>query len=117
MTGRYKGSCQCGAVTYETTVDLDRTAVCNCSRCSRLGWIVTFTDADAFELKSGDGNLSEYLFNHHVIHHLFCKTCGIESFARGMKPDGTPTVAVNVRCLEGVDLAALTPMQFDGKSL
>ncbi|MGG2475837.1 GFA family protein, partial [Rhizobium sp. BR5] len=27
--------------------------------------------------------------------HLFCSTCGIESFAYADGPDGTPMVAVN----------------------
>jgi len=39
----YKGSCQCGAVTFETDVDLDNTITCNCSRCQRLGSVLAFT--------------------------------------------------------------------------
>ena len=60
--------------------------------------------------------LADYQFNKHVIHHLFCTTCGIKPFARGKMPDGTPTVAVNVRCLDDADLDALTIQKYDGKS-
>jgi hypothetical protein len=51
------------------------------------------------------------------VHHLFCSHCGVGSFARGKRPDGAEMIAVNVRCLDDVDPAALSPMPFDGKSL
>ena len=112
----YTGGCQCGKVRYEVTADLERTMSCNCSRCSKLGWVLTFTPAQHFKLLSGEGELTDYLFNKHVIHHLFCSTCGIESFARGTGPDGAEMVAINVRCLDGVDIGALQPTPVDGKS-
>ena len=42
---------------------------------------------------------------------------GIHSFGGGVGPDGRETRAVNVRCLENVDVEALTITPFDGKSL
>lgn len=116
-TKLYRGSCHCGAVRYEASVDLDHTISCNCSRCGRLGSILAFTPAENFNLISGEDTLTDYLFNKHVIHHLFCRACGIESFARGTKPDGTAMIAVNARCLEGIDPDALTPQKVDGRSL
>jgi len=116
-TQTYTGGCQCGAVRYEVTVDLDSTVVCNCSRCGRLGTIMAFTTMDQFKLLSGEGAMTEYMFNHHVIHHLFCSTCGIQSYSYGKRPDGAEMVAINCRCLDGVDPWTLTPKQFDGKSL
>lgn len=112
----YEGGCQCGAVRYRAKVDLDQTITCNCSRCGRLGSILTFAPADDFELLSGEDKLTEYLFNTHTIHHLFCETCGIESFARGEKPDGARMVAVNARCLDGVEPEKLQPQAVDGRS-
>lgn len=111
----YKGSCQCGAVSFEADLDLESTITCNCSRCQRLGSVLSFTPKSSFTLKSGENNLSEYLFNKHVIHHLFCKTCGIEGFARGTSPDGNEMVAVNVNCLDGVDPRALQSKHYNGK--
>ena len=58
---------------------------CNCSRCGRLGSLLAFTPAESFKLISGEGALTEYQFNKHAIHHLFCATCGIQSFARGQR--------------------------------
>ena len=61
--------------------------------------------------------LVDYRFNKKVVHHLFCPTCGVGSFSRGERPDGAQMVAINVRCLDGVDLDALTITKFDGASL
>lgn len=113
---RFEGSCHCGRVAYEVEADLDRTVVCNCSWCQRRGSILTFAPATAFTLKKGEDALTEYRFHTQKIQHLFCENCGIESFARGAMPDGTATVAVNVRCLAGVEPAELKPTLFDGRS-
>jgi hypothetical protein len=39
----------------------------------------------------------------------------VESFARGTAPNGDELVAINVRCLDGIDLDALTLTPVDGK--
>ncbi|MBX6420959.1 MAG: GFA family protein [Nevskia sp.] len=113
----YTGSCHCGKVRFEATLDLTRVMSCNCSICSRLGYVLSFIPAAQFKLLAGEDALSDYQFNQKRIHHLFCATCGVHPFARGTGPDGKETVAVNLRCLEGVDLEALTPQKFDGKRL
>lgn len=112
----YEGGCQCGAVSYAVDVDLDETITCNCSRCQRMGFVLSFTGKDNFALKSGENNLTEYLFNNKTIRHLFCATCGVESFAYGTMPDGSSVVAVNVNCLSGVEPRKLNSHHVDGKS-
>lgn len=112
----YSGGCQCGAVRYEAKVDLDQIVACNCSRCGKIGAILSFTPETEFELRSGEESLTEFLFNKHAIHHLFCKVCGVQSFARGTAPDGRRMVAVNARCLDGIDVHTLSPKQIDGRS-
>ena len=113
----YRGSCQCQAVEFEADVDLDNTMVCNCSRCQKLGWVMTFAPRAQVNLLKGDGATSEYLFNKHHIRHQFCPVCGIEPFAFAVAPNGVEMVAVNVNCLDGVDPRALTPKPVDGRSL
>ena len=113
----YPGSCHCGKVRFAVTADLSKVMECNCSHCARKGFLLTFVTPAAFNLTSGEDNLTEYQFNRKIIHHLFCRTCGIEPFARGKLPDGSSAIAVNVRCLEGVEISALNPMPFDGRSL
>jgi hypothetical protein len=81
------------------------------------GLLLTFVPTDQFRLISEDGQMADYLFGKKTIHHLFCPTCGVEAFALGTAPDGSETVAVNVRCLEDVDIGALSPAPFDGRSL
>ncbi len=116
MMQTYAGGCQCGAVRYEAEADLDAIIACNCSRCGRAGFILTFSPADKFKLLKGEDAQTEFTFNTHRIRHQFCKTCGIESFARGTGKDGAEMVALNVRCFDGVDVHALQPKQMDGKS-
>ena len=117
-TKHYLGNCQCGAVSYEADADLEQTVTCNCSRCQRLGVVLAFAPRDAFSLISGEDNLTEYRFNTKTLQHLFCKTCGIESFAYGNSPkDGSAMVAINVNCLDGVDPRALTSHHYDGAAV
>ena len=112
----YQGSCHCGAVRYRTALDLASTITCNCSMCARSGTILAFVPPDKFTLESGEDNLTNYQFNKKVIDHLFCNTCGIKPFARGASPKG-PMIAINVRCLEGVDVFAIEPQKVQGKEL
>lgn len=112
----YHGSCHCGRVSYDVETALQPLITCNCSICAKSGTILTFVPASAFKLHSGEDNLTDYQFNKKIIHHLFCKTCGVRSFARGQGPDGTQMVAINVRCLDDVDVSALSPMPYDGKN-
>jgi hypothetical protein len=113
---QYKGSCQCGAVSYDVDVDIGNTITCNCSRCQRMGFVLAFTPAEKFRLESGADSLAEYRFGKKIIRHLFCRTCGVESFAQGTMPDGTEIVAINVNCLSGIDPRALASKHVDGKS-
>jgi hypothetical protein len=110
----YTGSCQCGAVAYEVDVDISAPIACTCSRCRRLGSLLVFAPRSAFTLVKGEGATTEYLFNKHAVHHRFCTTCGIQSYALATAPDGAEMVAINVNCLDGVDPRALKFTIHDG---
>jgi hypothetical protein len=114
----YEGGCHCGAVRYRATLTLGAAPAitCNCSICSKTGTMLVFAPAAQFELLRGDDVLTDYQFGKKRIHHLFCSRCGIRSFARSQMPDGTPAVAVNVRCLDGVELEKVPTKPFDGRS-
>ena len=112
----HHGGCHCGAVRFRVEVDLSKPVIsCNCSICSRSGTLLSFVPASAFTLEKGEGEVTDYQFNKRRSHHLFCKTCGIRSFARGEGPKGA-TVAINTRCLDDVDPSTLSLQHFDGKS-
>jgi hypothetical protein len=116
-TKTYTGGCHCGAVRYRAELDLSQPVIsCNCSMCGRSGTLLSFVPADRFTLEAGEESLTNYKFNNHIIEHLFCKVCGIKSFARGKAQDGSDTVAVNTRCLGDLDLKTLTVQEFDGKN-
>ena len=116
-TKTYTGGCHCGAVRYEAAADLSAPVIsCNCSICSKKGYLLSFVPAAQFKLLSGEDSLTDYQFNKKVIHHLFCKVCGVESFAGGVGPGGAEMRALNVRCLDGVDPDALTLQKVDGRS-
>jgi hypothetical protein len=117
MATTYAGGCHCGRVRYEVTTDPSQAIACNCSKCAKHGLWLTFVTPEHFKLQSGDDALVDYQFNKHVIHHLFCRNCGVQSFSRGTTADGRKMVAVNVRCLDGVDVATLAPKPFDGRSM
>jgi len=110
------GGCHCKNVRYEVEIDLSQAVIeCNCSYCEAKGTLLAFVPASQFTLVSGEDNLTEYRFNTGKIQHLFCKTCGVQAFGRGEGKDG-PTVAINVRTIDAVDLGALTRMPFEGRN-
>jgi hypothetical protein len=114
-TKQYQGGCHCGKVRYSVDADLSGELIsCNCSICGRTGTVLTFVPAAKFKLEQGEDALTDYQFNKKNVHHLFCATCGVRSFARGQMPDGSPTVAINARCLDGVDLEKLQIRHYDG---
>lgn len=113
----HKGSCHCGQIAFEVEGKLEQVADCNCSMCSRKGSLMWFVPRDKFRLLTPEDKISTYLFNRRVIKHRFCPTCGIHPFGEAADPSGNPMVAVNVRCLEGVDLSSLPVKHFDGRSL
>jgi hypothetical protein len=116
-TKTYTGGCHCGRVRYEVIGDLAMVVACNCSICAKRGALWTFAKKAQFKLLQGADALSDYQFGKKKIHHLFCTSCGIGSFSEGVAPNGDETVAINVRCLDDVDISALKPTSFDGKNL
>jgi hypothetical protein len=118
MTQTYTGGCQCAKVRYEVQMNIEEVLACNCSRCGRLGSLLAFAPAAQFRLISGHDDLTMYEFNKHMIEHQFCSTCGIQSFAIGTHPKtGEKMAAINVRCLDHIDLDSLKVRKVDGRSL
>jgi len=110
----FTGSCHCGAVRFEVDAEELVATDCNCSMCTKKGIIHLIVTQDRFRLLSGADNLTTYRFNTGIARHTFCKTCGIHPFYTPRShPDG---VDVNIRCLDGVDLAAFAISPFDGRN-
>lgn len=112
---KYQGSCHCGNVKFEAEGEIQQVLACNCSICTRKGSLLWFIPRESFKLLSGEPKT--YTFNKHFIKHRFCANCGIHPYAEAADRSGKPMAAINVRCLEGVDLAALPVKHFDGRSM
>ena len=109
----YHGHCHCGAVAFE--VEAPRPFVaqdCNCSICTKTGYIHLIVPSSRFRLLRGEDNLTTYRFNTGVAQHKFCRTCGVKPFyIPRSNPDG---IDVNVRCLDPMPTGyVLEP--FDGR--
>lgn len=113
----YKGSCHCGKIAFTVEGTLDKAVACNCSLCQKKGALLWFVPLENLRLRTPAENASTYTFNKHVIQHHFCPTCGIHPYAEGVDPNGNPVAAINIRCLEGVDVAAVPVIEYDGKAL
>ena len=115
---KYQGSCHCGRVRFQVEGEVDGGMACNCSMCARRASLLWFVPRESLALTTDESDLSTYTFNKHVIHHRFCAHCGIHPFGEGVDPkSGQKIAAVNIRCLEGIDLAAVPVKHFDGRAL
>jgi ribosomal protein S18 acetylase RimI-like enzyme len=114
QTDTYEGSCHCGRVRFRVTAPLTRIVRCNCSICTKKGFLHLIVPPDRFELLAGEDDLTEYRFNTGLARHRFCRRCGIHPF---YVPRSDPDkIDVNVRCLDdaGVDVERLPVDAFDG---
>lgn len=110
----HRGSCHCGRVRFEVDAPANPAVLdCNCSICRMTGFLHLIVPAARFRLLSGGDDLVEYTFNTGAAKHRFCRQCGIKGFyVPRSHPHG---FSVNVRCLDDVDLAALTIIPFDDR--
>jgi hypothetical protein len=87
---------------------------CNCSICSKTGFLHLIIPKSRFKLLQGSEHLLTYTFNTGVARHLFCQVCGIKSFyVPRSNPDG---YSVNVRCLDPSTVKNINVSQFDGQN-
>ncbi len=109
----YTGGCHCGQVRFEVTTDLARVTACNCSICTRKGYLHLIVSPDGFRLLAGEAALATYRFGTMTAKHHFCRHCGVASF---YVPRSHPDmIDVNARCLDVVDPATLPVEPFDGR--
>ena len=110
----HTGGCHCGRVRFEVIAPAKlEVADCNCSICSKYGYLHLIVPADRFKLLSGRESLSTYSFNTHVAKHFFCSTCGVKSFyIPRSHPDG---ISVNARCLDSDTIESMSVTPFDGQ--
>lgn len=110
----YPGSCHCGAVKFELAApDTVEVEDCNCSICSKSGFLHLIAAKTRFRLLSGEDKLTTYTFNSGVAKHTFCSICGIKPFyVPRSNPDG---IDINLRCLNRKP-PVVNIVPFDGRN-
>ena len=110
----HRGGCHCGRVRFEVLAPAKlQLSECNCSICSKAGYLHLIVPADRFKLLSGSDVLTTYTFNTHTAKHLFCSICGVKSFYVPRSHPGG--FSVNARCLDPATVAEVSIRQFDGQ--
>jgi hypothetical protein len=122
----YVGSCHCGKVRFEVDAEIDHVRSCDCSVCSRRGALNVRVEHGSLRLLTPWANLSAYQWGSRTAKDYFCRCCGILPFRRPSDPtpqelrDGVQPFdgwAVNVRCLQDVDLSTLPVKQIYGRRI
>ena len=110
----HAGGCHCGRVRFEVEAPAElEVTECNCSICSRSGFLHLIVGRERFRLLQGEEVLSTYRFNTQTAQHTFCSLCGIKSFyVPRSHPDG---YSVNARCLDEATVRSLRIDTFDGQ--
>ena len=109
----YQGGCHCGRVRFEVTAQIDEAIECNCSICTKKGFLHLLVEPKQFRLLTPQDAVAVYQFNTRTAKHYFCSTCGVCSY---YLPRSHPDkIDVNVRCLEGITLEELTIVPFNGR--
>jgi len=115
MTRTYTGSCHCGRVRFEVDADLDHLRACDCTVCRKRGALSHRVEESCFRLLTPLDELSVYQWHTRTAKDYFCPSCGVLPFRR---PRTAPHLwGINVRCLDGVDLAAIPVQHVHGSRL
>lgn len=110
----FEGGCHCGTIRFRVRVGKLEAIDCNCSICTRKGFLHVIVPPEDFTLLRGTDALSTYRFNTGVAQHHFCRNCGIHPFYR---PRSHPEAYdVNLRCLDGDAMQDFVIVPFDGKN-
>ena len=108
-------SCHCGRLRLEVDAALGEVVECNCSICVRTGFLHWYVDPMAVRYLTERQGASTYWWRDATGGQHFCPNCGIAVIRTSTAYP--PAVSINARCIEGVELGALTIRQVDGRHL
>ena len=113
---KYQGTCHCGAVKLEATLDLSVVTRCNCTVCTKTMYTSAQCKPEQFKLLAGEAELSTYQWGAKIGTRYFCKHCGVQLYCAGTLEElGGAFVSVNVSALEGVEVHELALKHWDGR--
>ncbi|KAJ5961318.1 uncharacterized protein N7479_008468 [Penicillium vulpinum] len=117
----HSGNCHCGAVRFNFTLSPPLheypTNSCNCSICTKNGYLLVYPFTKDFTIEKGEGALKDYCFAEHKSKHQFCGECGSSCFIRLLEEGAPPITVVNVRLLRDFDIEKLNINKVDGRSV
>jgi hypothetical protein len=110
----HTGGCHCGRVRFEVVAPASFTVSdCDCSSCSKVGYLHLIVPKERFKLLSGGDALTTYTFNTGVAKHFLCSICGVKSFyVPRSHPDG---ISVNARCIDAGSIESMSIQPFNGR--
>ena len=110
----HTGGCHCGRVRFEVIAPAKIEVLeCDCSICSKCGYLHLIVPDGQFKLLQGEGSLTLYTFNTGAAKHLFCSVCGVKSF---YKPRSHPEgISVNARCIDEGSIESMSITPFNGR--
>jgi hypothetical protein len=111
----HRGGCHCGRVRFEVEAPARfEVTECDCSICSKVGYLHLIVTKPEFKLVSGEDALTTYTFNTGAAKHHFCRFCGVKSFyVPRSHPDG---ISVNARCLDEGTVEGMDIVKKDGRN-
>jgi hypothetical protein len=113
---KHQGSCHCGAVRFEVTIDATHGSRCNCTICNKLSTLSSSVKPEAFVLLSGKDHLSSYEWGSKMGKRFFCRVCGVHCFGSGHLAEmGGDFVSVNFNCLDDLEPAEVIVSYWDGR--
>lgn len=97
-----KATCHCAAVELEIEfVDgLQNIRRCDCSLCSRKGYVMASVPTTQLTVVKGADHLSLYQWGTMLAEHYFCKICGVHTHHK--RRSNPLEFGINIACIEGV---------------
>jgi len=110
LTLPLKGKCHCGSIKFSINTKIRDLRRCNCSMCSRKGFVMGTALIDELTITSGEKNLTSYKWNTKIAEHFFCKICGINTHHK--RRSDPNQYGYNIGCIEGFEMSWIEDTPF-----
>jgi len=110
LTLPLKGKCHCGSIKFTINTKIRDLRRCNCSMCSRKGFVMGTALIDELTITSGEKNLTSYKWNTKIAEHFFCKICGINTHHK--RRSDPNQYGYNIGCIEGFEMSWIEDTPF-----
>ncbi len=109
-----KGSCHCGAVSFQFNEVPQWLTECNCSICRKLGALWAHADISAIRIEKAEDATLRYSWGDKNLAFHTCRTCGCTTHWENLKPQESSQMAVNCRLAEPETISELRIRHLDG---